>query len=264
MSHIFKVVISATLVVGFATPALSSVTFVDTTFAGANYANTLYTSGPLALISSSVGQDALSGNPSPSYKALISINLPDASGVLAVAKNTTFVYNPTVQGAITSIDFSLDRYAQFTTFNVAGSPTAFGIGTYTLRAIAEQNGVFYQSVSTFGPFNKLGGFWNPLSQAGLLASDFTQLTQANYATGGGPTGLNFSSGPITFGFAMRGGGTGNVGTLQYDLRADNFALTVNNAVPEPATWALMLVGFGGVGVAMRRHRKVMMRVPRAA
>jgi hypothetical protein len=27
------------------------------------------------------------------------------------------------------------------------------------------------------------------------------------------------------------------------------------AVPEPATWALMLVGFGGVGAAMRRSRK---------
>ena len=28
------------------------------------------------------------------------------------------------------------------------------------------------------------------------------------------------------------------------------------AVPEPATWAVMLLGFGGVGAAMRaRHRK---------
>ena len=27
------------------------------------------------------------------------------------------------------------------------------------------------------------------------------------------------------------------------------------AVPEPATWAMMLVGFGGMGVAMRRNRR---------
>ena len=27
------------------------------------------------------------------------------------------------------------------------------------------------------------------------------------------------------------------------------------AVPEPATWAMMLLGFGGVGVALRRRRK---------
>jgi hypothetical protein len=27
-----------------------------------------------------------------------------------------------------------------------------------------------------------------------------------------------------------------------------------NIVPEPATWALMLLGFGGVGISMRRSR----------
>ena len=35
----------------------------------------------------------------------------------------------------------------------------------------------------------------------------------------------------------------------------NFAASVSGAVPEPATWAMMLVGFGGMGVAMRRSRK---------
>jgi hypothetical protein len=31
--------------------------------------------------------------------------------------------------------------------------------------------------------------------------------------------------------------------------------TPTRSVPEPATWALMLLGFGGVGVAMRRSWK---------
>ena len=30
---------------------------------------------------------------------------------------------------------------------------------------------------------------------------------------------------------------------------------VHPAVPEPATWAMMLVGFGGMGVALRRRRR---------
>jgi hypothetical protein len=41
-----------------------------------------------------------------------------------------------------------------------------------------------------------------------------------------------------------GGDTGNVG-----------AVMVNGAVPEPSTWALMILGFGAAGGAMRRERK---------
>ena len=36
------------------------------------------------------------------------------------------------------------------------------------------------------------------------------------------------------------------------FETDNFTI---NAVPEPATWAMMLVGFGAVGFGMRRRRK---------
>ena len=30
---------------------------------------------------------------------------------------------------------------------------------------------------------------------------------------------------------------------------------VTGPVPEPATWAMMLLGFGGIGMAMRRRRR---------
>lgn len=35
--------------------------------------------------------------------------------------------------------------------------------------------------------------------------------------------------------------------------ADNFTF-INGAVPEPATWAMMLLGFGAIGVSIRRRR----------
>ena len=39
--------------------------------------------------------------------------------------------------------------------------------------------------------------------------------------------------------------------------ADNFTFSTQTegAVPEPATWTMMLLGFGGVGIAMRRNRR---------
>jgi hypothetical protein len=36
----------------------------------------------------------------------------------------------------------------------------------------------------------------------------------------------------------------------------NYAFAVSGAVPEPATWALMILGFGAVGGAMRRRQTV--------
>ena len=37
------------------------------------------------------------------------------------------------------------------------------------------------------------------------------------------------------------------------LQLDN--ITIGSAVPEPSTWAMMLMGFGAVGLAMRRRRR---------
>ena len=47
------------------------------------------------------------------------------------------------------------------------------------------------------------------------------------------------------------------GVFQFSAQGTNvtsFSLSAQ-AVPEPATWALMLLGFGGIGLAMRRKRK---------
>jgi hypothetical protein len=40
----------------------------------------------------------------------------------------------------------------------------------------------------------------------------------------------------------------------------NLTFTPNSAVPEPATWAMMLMGFGAIGFGMRRRRKETARV----
>ncbi|MBC2669147.1 PEPxxWA-CTERM sorting domain-containing protein [Novosphingobium piscinae] len=50
----------------------------------------------------------------------------------------------------------------------------------------------------------------------------------------------------------------------FNVGIDNVAFTVqatqtNGAVPEPSTWAMMLVGFGAVGAALRRRQQVQLR-----
>jgi len=42
--------------------------------------------------------------------------------------------------------------------------------------------------------------------------------------------------------------------------AQGFLTASVSAVPEPATWAMMLIGFGAIGFAMRRRNAVKTRV----
>ena len=59
----------------------------------------------------------------------------------------------------------------------------------------------------------------------------------------------------TFQFSRSDEGTGNYSRFAYgSLRPQSITIApLESAVPEPATWALMLVGFGLIGGAMRRQ-----------
>jgi len=51
--------------------------------------------------------------------------------------------------------------------------------------------------------------------------------------------------------------------FDFDAPSDGrFALSVS-AIPEPASWALMILGFGAVGAAMRRRERAVLRPARA-
>ncbi|MEP6982025.1 MAG: PEPxxWA-CTERM sorting domain-containing protein [Sphingomicrobium sp.] len=49
-------------------------------------------------------------------------------------------------------------------------------------------------------------------------------------------------------------GFGIYGTTSGPTYLDDFVINVGGGVPEPSTWAMMLLGFGAMGVAMRRRR----------
>lgn len=82
----------------------------------------------------------------------------------------------------------------------------------------------------------------------------------------GPTGyegpntsfsvVDNNNGTVNF---TNGGVLGNGGTawftLEEDLASVAGGVTVVSGVPEPSTWAMMLLGFAGIGTAMRTRKK---------
>lgn len=106
--------------------------------------------------------------------------------------------------------------------------------------------------------------WNALVGAGLVVSG-SNLTALNNLLAG-------ASGQVLLGLHwgnVPGSDAGNVSAfyLWDNATAGSIHLTSTQgysnavlyrstgAVPEPATWAMMLLGFGGIGIAMRHRRK---------
>ena len=96
---------------------------------------------------------------------------------------------------------------------------------------------------------------------GLTATISSYYSASNALFGGTLMQSNTFSNPGVFaGASPVSAATPFSETVRYSLNftggnGSNFNGTANlAAVPEPATWAMMLVGFGAMGVAMRRRR----------
>lgn len=68
------------------------------------------------------------------------------------------------------------------------------------------------------------------------------------------TGINYAGGD-----ALRGTAPLNSGNLVFRSHVDLGFRTYVNSVPEPATWAMMIIGFGLVGGSMRRRARLTVR-----
>ncbi|WP_202969163.1 PEP-CTERM sorting domain-containing protein [Gemmatimonas phototrophica] len=163
--------------------------------------------------------------------------------------NSTFTYDPRVNGALASLSFSYDLLG----LSTAGySEPFFGNYVPTLR----QDGLFFfLSNGTLRPTTSWATYsitsagvtnWvDPNNQSGLLRPDFS----VNGTT-------------MEFGYIMSGGGdcpfVGQVcSAASFSSRLDNFSVTANavSTVPEPSTYALMAAGLGVLMLVQRRRRQ---------
>jgi hypothetical protein len=174
------------------------------------------------------------GNPNGSN------SLPQATfGVL----ETLFTYNPSTQGAISSINASVDK-------NFSTTEGGAGIGN-TFRPLIEQDGNIYlaaiQGSTVTGPTTT--GYLS-FSGTGLTASDFLIF---NFTTGVfGTANPNFAGDPIVLGLGQNINLAANTTNF---ADYDNLSITLNSAVPEPSIWAMMILGFCGLGFLAYRRKQ---------
>ena len=155
-----------------------------------------------------------------------------------------------------TITYSINSYFDLIS-NPRSSPLAgvpLQVRTQGSGSLVQNNGVFGVSAAGAGTFGldpllfvDAAPFMLQISDPGLYVASESGTTIS-------------SSVPATLFQTLGDCGYGRVSTLCSQGRATlTFDFTPASAVPEPATWAMMIVGFGAVGYSMRR-RKANVRV----
>lgn len=115
----------------------------------------------------------------------------------------------------------------------------------------------FMTADPFGGIFTLNGF-DASAVAGGDGTGATNLLVSGYLGAALVNSANFTISDT--GFASFGGLGGSFDRLVFDatnggggFQLDNVVLNAGAAVPEPATWALMITGFGMVGAGLRRR-----------
>lgn len=234
----YKIAILAIAAGVSANSASAATVFTDGTFDPSNYTTSfVYQSGATGTSSFC----ASCGNPGSAL--VFTISEPAGTGYAFIGTfNSTFVYDPASQGAISSIAASVDK-----NFSVSA-----GIYNNSFRPLIEQDGKFYTAFKFFTPVAgpATTGFLT-LSIPTLTASDFG-LISALDGTANFSQNPDFAGDPIEFGIGQYLAASGQPNTVA-TYTFDNLNIAVS-AVPEPSTWGMMILGFAGMTLMSFRRK----------
>jgi hypothetical protein len=115
-------------------------------------------------------------------------------------------------------------------------------------------GQYQFSFDIYAPSNGLANPFDASYVAGVSHGSELFGTAKDLAAGWNDLSVDFTSnGKSQFAFfAFHGDGMGNI-PFAADVVVDNFSVT---AIPEPSTWAMMLLGFAGLGYMAFRRRSL--------
>lgn len=116
-------------------------------------------------------------------------------------------------------------------------------------------GLYTIGFSAYVPFNGFGNAFNAFftgSVAGetLATFDVDSSTPGQWVHYAGVANIT-TAGAYTTTFQFNSGDR-----PAGDVVIDRVYIVAGNAIPEPGTWALMILGFGGAGAALRRSRRM--------
>jgi len=159
----------------------------------------------------------------PSYATVLVANTgwqyDEVDAVNAASNNSPITF--TVAPGTTDLFSLSDGFIKGDTYTVTIDGLITDVSTFSLYAT---------------PFN------NNLGPAAVdFAADWLSMSFAH---------LQISFAPGTYSLVVRGNGAGGL-PAGVGERLDNGSV----AIPEPATWLTMLLGFGGLGLAMRNARR---------
>lgn len=202
----------------------------------------------------------LSAAPASAATAVFNLSVADPAAGLAAGPYGTITVTENINGSLSFSEALLNGFRihggndnhDAAAFTISGDPN-LTISNLTGGFAAENTtsgspsseppfGTFQTSIMCTSACGNgyAGGFVGPLTFT--ITSSAGPLTIASLAY----NTYNGSNIYFTSDLVGSNGQTGNVGAT----------LSATPAVPEPATWALMLVGFGAVGVSMRRRGSV--------
>tara|TARA_R110000782_G_scaffold268393_1_gene364779 strand:- start:35721 stop:36416 length:696 start_codon:yes stop_codon:yes gene_type:complete len=155
------------------------------------------------------------------------------------------------------------------TDDAVGNPGFDAVGTHGVYFVADLANpqTLTQMVNitsgtqyTFGfdvyvPFNGQSNDFDAFFTATVGGFEFADFAASTTTTGDwlhfSSTGFGNINGPVDFVFEYN-----SFGVPAKDFVIDRVYFAETSAIPEPATWAMMLAGFGAIGFAMRRRQKV--------